>query len=114
MDVYIYMCIYIYENMYMCIYIYIYEIYIYIYMYTHTCIDVHILYTIYIYIYPNPFVATHHSKDSTGPIYAVCVKNGALFGRPQGRSGRDPRIQEGSDAPWREESAHKAPRQGSP
>ena len=35
-------------------------------------------------LHPNPFVATHHPKDSPGLLYMVYIDNGALFGRPQG------------------------------
>ena len=57
--------------------------------------------------------ATHHPKDSFGPLYRVYVMNEALFGRAQGRTG-DPRFQQGVDAQWRKESALRAPGPGFP
>ena len=76
-------------------------------MYSGMCITADIL------LHPKPLVATHHSKGSPGPLYAVYVENGALFVRPQGRHGRAPSSQEGMDGHGRKESAQGAPGSGS-
>ena len=65
-------------------------------------------------LHPNPFVATHRPDDSPGPIHLVYVDNRALSGRPQGRTGDDPTLQEKVDGHVSKEGAHRAPRLGSP
>ena len=46
-------------------------------------------------LHANPFVATHQPKDTPWSLYPVYVENGALFGRPQGQTGADPRFHKG-------------------